>query len=120
MIMVIKERLQATVLKQVCDKYFKTYVKFVADLRKDIIAVGGELHSDAETILLQRGSMQSDLWGGNFYPFKPRGNRIEYTSFINIRPRDGNTAMEVQNPQIRDRIKDLVERLLLSPDETLA
>jgi len=40
----------------------------VADIRPAEMAVGGELHSDAEQLLLERGSKQSDLWGGNFSP----------------------------------------------------
>jgi hypothetical protein len=119
-ILVLQHRVPAETLKQLCEEYFKSFVKFVVDIQKEIIAVGGELHSDAEAELLRRGSAQRDLWGGNFFPFNPPEKRIEYTALINIRPREGNTTMEVQDPVVRKRMREVVERLLLSPDESLA
>ena len=34
----------------------------------EVAAVGGELHADAEALLLEQGSQQKDLWGANYYP----------------------------------------------------
>ncbi|HYS05477.1 MAG TPA: DUF5674 family protein [Candidatus Dormibacteraeota bacterium] len=31
-------------------------------------SVGGELHADAEQLLLEQGSAQADLWGANCFP----------------------------------------------------
>ncbi|NLP11770.1 hypothetical protein GX408_15330 [bacterium] len=94
-------------------------VKFVADVVRGCLAVGGELHADAETLLLEDGSAQSDLWGGNFYPWNPPQQRLEYTSFINIRPADDNSDMEIRDEAVRRHVESLVERLLLSQDETM-
>ena len=94
-------------------------VKFVVDIEKKILAVGGEMHADAEALLLQEGSKQSHLWGGNIYPSNEPDSRIEYTSFINIRPMDDNTSMEIMDEHIKNSVKELVEALVLSPDEKL-
>lgn len=94
-------------------------VKFVADIDRKVVALGGDMHADAEALLLEQGSNQSDLWGGNLYPWNPPENRIEYTSFINIRPMDENMSMDVQNQEFRKKIQDLIETLILPPDETL-
>ncbi len=59
------------------------------------MAVGGELHADAEALLLQQGSRQEDLWGGNFYPWLEADKRVEYTALINIRPSMDHPHMEV-------------------------
>ena len=40
------------------------YVKFVVDLEKGIMTVGGERHVQGEELLLQNGSEQKNLWGG--------------------------------------------------------
>ena len=94
-------------------------VKFVADISRQVLAVGGELHADAEADLLALGSRQSDLWGGNFYPWKAGEERIEFTSFINIRPADENPGMQVLDPAIRQKMILMVENLLLAPAESM-
>jgi hypothetical protein len=92
-------------------------VKYVVDVRREIIAIGGELHADAEAILLESGSRSWDLWGANYYPGQGREECIEYTSLINIRPALENTGMEVQDPSLRDRIRDLTHRLIGTGEE---
>jgi hypothetical protein len=88
---------------------FKTFVKFVVDLNKEAVAFGGELHADAETLLLKSGSRQQDLWGGNFFP---ADKSIEYTALINIRPSAENAAMEVLRPELRQQIRDVVFKVI--------
>ena len=95
-------------------------VKFVVDIEQGLVALGGDMHADAETLLLEQGSKQANLWGGNLYPWNEAENRIEYTSFINIRPMDENMGMEVQNQELRKRIHDLIETLVLPSDENMA
>ena len=48
------------------------------------MGVAGELHSDAEELLINEGSNQEDIWGVNLYPYKSAYERLEYTSLINI------------------------------------
>ena len=95
-------------------------VKFVINVEKYIIAVGGELHSDVEAELLNSGSEQDNLWGANFYPYKDGAKRLEYTSLINILSRQGNGGMEIENPGVKKVVKELAERLLLADNEDLA
>ena len=119
MIIILHDKISQNQLKQVCKAHFGTWVKFVADIKKEALAVGGELHADAESQLIESGSGQSDLWGGNFYPWKEPDDRLEFTSFINIRPLDNNTGMELMEPKTREKIKGLSERMLLADDETM-
>ena len=74
--------------------------------------VGGELHADAEQVLLESGSQQSDLWGANYWPGRGREGCVEYTALINIRPAQGNRSMEIQDPVIRERVRELTVALL--------
>ena len=87
-------------------------VKGVIDLRQRILALGGELHADAEEMLLEQGSRQEDLWGFNIYIDKPQDSRLEYTSMINIRPRQGNRDREVQDSKIRQQMKDIIDQMV--------
>ncbi len=56
------------VLHKLVDRFFGDMVKLVVDVRRRFVAVGGELHADAEAIPPGRGSKQADLWGANYYP----------------------------------------------------
>ena len=116
----ITEPLSKPELRELCAVYFKTFVKFVADIEQGIMAVGGELHADGEALLIEQDSKQSNLWGANFYPGKPPIERLEYTALINIRPRDENFGMEISDLAIQSKVKELAEKLLLAPDDTLA
>jgi hypothetical protein len=120
MILILSNKITQQQLKILCEAYFGTWVKFVADIKKEVLAVGGELHVDGEAQLIESGSGQSDLWGGNFYPWKEPEERMEFTSFINIRPLDNNAGMEVMAPKIREKIKNLAERMLLADNEIMS
>jgi len=112
MIKIIKQSITQDDVHQFLGNPFSDMIKFVADIRKEIIALGGELHSDAEAMLLETGSSQADLWGGNYYPARPQERRIEYTSLINIRPSVKNNSIEIKNEKIRSQIKTIALKLL--------
>ncbi|MDP6684687.1 MAG: DUF5674 family protein [Candidatus Marinimicrobia bacterium] len=37
-------------------------------MKKNVIALNAELHSDLEAFCIENGSKQSNLWGINYYP----------------------------------------------------
>ncbi len=85
------------------------YIKLAVDIRRGVLAGGGVLHADCETVLLDDGSYQEDIWGADWIPST---QHIRYEALINIRPRQNNPAMEILDPSIRDRIAEIVQRLL--------
>ena len=87
-------------------------LKIVIDVNRRIIAADAEMHADLEEVLIENGSDQKDLWGANLFPKRKGAEFIEYTSFINIRPAQDNKSMEVQNNQIRDSIKKIINELI--------
>ncbi len=91
---------------------FGDMVKAVVDVRRRTMAVGGELHSDEEAVLLEDGSRQEDLWGVNLYPAERGETWIEFDSVINIRPSQGNRSRGVEDPQARAAIREIAGMLL--------
>jgi Protein of unknown function (DUF5674) len=76
--------------------------------------VGEGLHADEEAGLLDDGSRQSNLWGINLYPGEHGGpDWLEFDSMINLRPSQGNRTRSVDDPATRERIAELVERLVV-------
>jgi hypothetical protein len=111
-IVIIDRRLAPEELSRLVCLHFKDMVKYVVDIERRIAAVGGELHADGELRLLEAGSRQSDVWGANYYPGRGRAGCIEYTSLINIRPAQGNPGMEISDPEIRRRVREITYSLI--------
>ena len=99
-------------LKELAAEGFGDLVKAVADVKRRVLAIGGELHADAEAFLLEQGSLQRDLWGINFYPDLEMPDMLEFDSLINIRPSQGNRSRSVDDPAIRQEILEIVARLV--------
>lgn len=99
-------------LKKMSSRVFSGLVKAVVDIKKEVIVVDAGMHADEEKFLLERGSKQDDLWGINLYPENTGEDFIEFDSMINIRPRVNNFTREVDNPQIRNKIISVVNKLV--------
>jgi hypothetical protein len=93
---------------------FGDLVKAVVDVRRRIMAVDADLHSDEEAYLLEQGSVQADLWGINLYPGDAPDDWIEFDSMINIRPSQGNRSRGIDDPQVRARISEIVALLVVT------
>ncbi len=85
---------------------FIIYIKTVIDINKKVCSAGCDRHFDSEQILLSDGSSQADLWGGGI---DLETKEIDFNSFINIRPKDGNTSNEIQDKEIRKIFEDLTK-----------
>ena len=88
---------------------YESMVKIVVDVRRKILAGGGEMHADCETVLLDNGNEQDDLWGANWYPGE---ERIAFESLINIRPRLGNRGIVIQDENIRRQVEEITREIL--------
>jgi len=100
------------VLDRLVRAHFGDMVKFVVDVRRNAAAVGGELHADAEALLLESGAAQDDLWGANYYPGRGADRCLEYSALINIRPAQGNPGMEIADPDIRSRVREIAFQVI--------
>lgn len=111
---IIKDKISKEELKEMGKNTFGNLVKAVVDIRREVMAVDGELHSDEESLLLKDGSSQKDLWGINIYLDVADENMIEFDSMINLRPSQNNLTRGVESPKIQQRIKKIVNKLITS------
>jgi hypothetical protein len=111
-IVIVERRLEVSELARLVHLFFGDMVKYVVDVERRIAAVGGQLHADAELLLLAAGSRQADLWGANYYPGRAPDDCIEYTALINIRPAHGNRGMLIADEAIRQRVREITFELL--------
>jgi hypothetical protein len=87
----------------------ETYIKLAVDVERGILVGGGVMHADCKAVLLEDGSSQKDVWGADW---NPTAQQVTFESLINIRPRQANPSMEILDPQLRDRVGQIVRQLL--------
>lgn len=85
---------------------FEVYIKTVIDLKRKVCSAGCDRHFESETILLENGSKQNDIWGGGI---DLETKIIDFNSFINIRPTQNNTSNEIQDKNIRKKFEDVTK-----------
>lgn len=119
-IKIIKEKISKEELKNVMEKGFGSMVKVSVDVEKEILAIGGDWHAESQDLLVkQEKSDGQSVWGINFYPRGAAEKRIEYTALINIKPSLSHRDMTIRDKLIRDKIKNIINKLLLEDNETL-
>jgi hypothetical protein len=108
MIHIIRERATEEQISEMLE-VLETYVKLAVDIRLGLLAGGGAMHADCEAVLLEAGSQQEDIWGADW---NPAAQQVTFESLINIRPRQNNPALEILDPSVRERVEQIVRRLL--------
>jgi len=111
-IRVLKKPISLSDVAALAKDQFGEMVKATVDVEREVLAIGGELNSDGEAMLLEDGSRQEHLWGINIYPEQPEEDRIEFDAMINVRPSQNNRSRGVENPEIRARILRIVKSMV--------
>jgi len=108
MLLILSKRAKDEEIKKVAQD-LDGYIKFVVDVKNEILAAGGKIHADGEKLLLAKESRQQDLWGGGL---DLETGEIDFDSMINLRPGQGNFSREVLSQEIRKKIEEIVRRIL--------
>ena len=90
---------------KILQEQFDTYIKTVIDVEGRVCSAGGDRHFDSEAALLVRGSAQHNLWGGGVDVLT---RKIDYNSFINVRPADNNPSNEILLSDVRKKFEELM------------
>lgn len=111
---IVKNPIKKSELGKIADLQFGDLVKAVVDVEQEIMAVGGELHADEEVLLTEKeGSRRENTWGISIYPKKAENEWIEFDSMINLKPSLGNRSRDVENPEMREKIRQIVRILII-------
>jgi hypothetical protein len=105
---IVRHRATPTMVSEMLQS-LDSYVKLAVDVRRAVLAGGGELHADCEQVLLEDGSRQEDIWGADWLPFS---QEVQFEALINIRPRQNNPSMTILDPVVRARVETIVRQLL--------
>lgn len=61
MIYIIRDKVTSEQVKEMLEM-LKAYIKLAVDIERGILAGGGAMHADCESILLDDGSRQEFIW----------------------------------------------------------
>ena len=116
---IIQSKLSPDIVRGIMIDEFGDMAKVDVDIERGVLTIGGEWHSEGQDELVEKGSDGSKVWGCNYYAFREPEKRIEYNSLINIKPGIGHTSMDVKENDVKEKMKNIIELLLLSSDETI-
>ena len=108
MIYIIREKATPEQIKEML-QMLEAYIKLAVDIDRGILAGGGAMHADCESLLLDDGSQQEFIWGADWDPV---AQQVTFESLINIRPRQNNPSMEILDPNIQAKVAEVTKRLL--------
>lgn len=109
-IKIIEKPITRAEVTELAKEFYGEMVKGVVDIKREILALGGEWHMDANMKLIELGSTQDVVWGFNFYPAE---DRIEYASLINIRPAQNNRKIEIQDDALKRKMEQVIRKFLI-------
>lgn len=110
---IVKEGITREELRAIAHEQYGDIIKVVVDVAQGIMGVGGELHVDIQSLLIEHeGSRGDTTWGINLYLEKTGEDFIEFDSMVNLKPALGNRSRGIEDPAIREKIKEIVGRLV--------
>jgi hypothetical protein len=91
---------------------FGDLVKAVVDVEKGIMAIGGELHADTRRQCCWLVGLAKPTCGASVCTRPSTARRHGSSSMINVRPAQGNRSQGVGDSATRERIAQIVDRLV--------
>ena len=110
-ILITDQKISEAHLEKQSKMWFEDMVKVVVDDKKEKVAIGGELHADAQALLIEDGSKSKNIWGANLYPWHPPQERIELTALFNIRPNLDNPSMGILDKGIKVKVEQIIQKI---------
>lgn len=110
---ILQQPISRAKLRTLAQNTFGDMIKCVTDIRLGLLALDADLHADLEQMLLKNGSAQENLWGFNLWVEEAGEDFIEYDSLINIRSWQGNPSRDVLDPEVRGKIRQIVEQFII-------
>lgn len=111
---IVKDKIEIYELKEMAKKMHDNLVKAMVDVEKEIMAVDAGLHADLmEFLIEEENSEPKNIWGINIFPDKSGEDLIEFDSMMNIKPAFGNRTRGVDDENIRKKITEIVNKLII-------
>ncbi len=106
----MKDTITRADLDALAHEQYGDVIKAVVDVAQEIIGVGGELHVDIQSQMIEQEQSRGDTtWGINLYLDKTGDDFIEFDSMINLKPALGNKTRSVESGEVQEKIRKIVQ-----------
>ncbi len=106
---IIKEKISIAELQEMSKKMQYALVKGMVDIEKKVMALDAGMHADLMELLIEEERVNPETtWGFNLFPDKQGDDFIEFDSMMNIKPAIGNMSREVENEEIRQKMREII------------
>ena len=110
---IIKDQITLEELRELAHEQYGDIIKAAVDVDQGIVGVGGELHVDIQSLLIEKERSQSQsTWGINLYLDKMGDDFVEFDSMINLKPALGNKTRGIEDQEIKNKIKGIINKLI--------
>ncbi len=110
---IVKDKIAKDELKALAHEQYGDIIKAVVDVEQEIMGVGGELHVDIQSILIEKENSEgANTWGINLYLEKSGDDFIEFDSMINLKPNFGNKTRGIEDEKVKKRIYEIIIKLV--------
>ena len=110
---IVKDKVSRAELRSLAHEQYGDIIKVVVDIAQGIMGVGGELHVDIQSLLIEKEDSRGDTtWGINLYLDKTGDEFIEFDSMINLKPLLGNKTRNVESIEIQNKIREVINQLV--------
>lgn len=110
---IVKDGITKAELRALAHEQYGDIIKAVVDVAQGIMGVGGELHVDIQSLLIEKeGSRGDTTWGINLRLDKGEEAFIEFDSMVNLKPALGNRTRGVENEETRNKIREIVNKIV--------
>ena len=110
---IVKDPISKDELKKLAHELYGDIIKAVVDVEQGILGVGGELHVDIQSQLIEKeNSRGEDTWGINLYLEKSGEDFIEFDSMTNLKPLLGNKTRGIEDVGIQNKIREIVAKMV--------
>lgn len=110
---IIRDKITRDELKALAHEQYGDIIKAVVDIEQGVMGIGGELHVDIQSLLIEKeNSLGANTWGMNLYLEKTGDDFIEFDSMINLKPNLGNRTRDIENLEVKEKIRDVVNKLV--------
>ena len=110
---ILNDKIKLSELNSTAQKMFGSLVKGTVDVKKEIVAIDAELHSDLAEFLVENGSHGQNLWGFNIYPELGGDEWLEFDSMINVKPNINNRTRNIENPQTKKIAEEIIKKFIV-------
>jgi len=110
---IVKDSVSRAELAALAHEQYGDVIKAVVDITQGIMGVGGELHVDIQSILIEKEHSRGDAtWGINLYLDKTGDDFVEFDSMINLKPALDNRSRGVEDIETRGKVRAIVSKLV--------